>query len=477
MKTRLSPLIQSPATPQQPEVSKHFPETELLVQFQQHLPSDQLFSANATPTREQLPSSFSVTPSPGVTKGMPPVSIPSQSTSTLEEPSALQPPSQPAVSRTLSETATEESYSHGMSSPASKSPAHLEHQEEMQQSTASASLTQESTHHLGMLTTATLTVPISPRSALTTAVSPTLVSLRSTVASHPVQSPPSSIPVSTPHSHTASVALTSVRKVAFEQSQVTVTARTYTTPTQSPSLFTTVQPPTPFQHADFDLDSSVDNELSGGAESDSDQTQGTGSGEESLLVDLEAAKEMSVTQGDLLSLKEPPFQGSTDLQPSGVITANLLSFHTPVPPKSTPTSSPLVIRTEENLIELETPLRAALSTMNQDQNLLNLSAAPLSNLPQRGHQTNENLTHGSEASHATPHAQEGSLQSKSQASNGMYCLPIFMSPLYIIDTWLTGAGSESDMFGMYITHCVHMPEIYVQSCSSSFMMKHWRVIA
>ena len=413
MKTRLSPLIQSPATPQQPEVSKHLPETELLVQFRQHLPSDQPFSANATPARKQLPSSFSITPSPGVvTKGMPPVSTPSLSTSTL---SAIQSPTQPAVSRTLSETATEGSphdlHLHGMSSPASSSPAHSEHQEEMQQSTASASLTQESTHHSDMHTATTLTVPISPSTALTTAVSPTVVSL--SAASHPVQSPQSSIPtsVSTPHSHTAPVALTSVRKVAFEQSQVAVTARTYTTPTQSPSLFTTVQPPTPFQHANFDLDSSVDDELSGG---DSDQTQGTGSGEESLLVDLEAAKEMPVTQGDFLSLEEPPFQGSTGLQPSEVITANLLSFHTPAPNKSTPTS---VIRSEENLIELETPLRAAPSTMNQDQNLLNLSAAPLSNLPQRGHQTSENLSHGSEASHTTPHAithaREGSLQSKS----------------------------------------------------------------
>ena len=408
MKPRLSPLIQSPATPQQPAVSKHLPETELLVQSWQHLPSDQPFSANATPAREQLPCSFSVTPSPGVTKGMPPVSIPSQPMPTLEELSAIQP----AVSKTLSETATEGSlHSHqtGMSSPASSSPAHSEHQEEMQQSTASASLT----HHSDMLTATTLTVPISPRAALTTTVFPALVR-----SSHPVQSPQSSIPtlVTTPHSCTAPVTLASVRKVAFEQSQVAVTARVYTTPTQSPSLFTTVQPPTPFQDANFDLDSSVDNELSGGTESDSDQTQGTGSGEESILVDLEAAKEMPVTQGDLLSLEEPPLQDSTGLQPSEVITANLLnlnSFHTPAPTKSIPTS---VIRTEENLIKLETPSRTAPSIMNQDQNLLSLSpqtAAPLSSLPQRGHQTSENLYHGSEASHATPHAQEGSLQSKS----------------------------------------------------------------
>ena len=198
-----------------------------------------------------------------------------------------------------------------------------------------------------------------------------------------------------------------------------MTARVYTTPTQSPSLFTTVQPPTPFQHANFDLDSSLDNELSGGAESDSDQTQSTGSGEESLLVDLEAAKEVPVAQSDLLDLEEPPFLNSTDLQPTEVITTNLLnlnSFHTPSPSKSPPTSSPLVIGTEENLIALETPSRTAPSSWNQEQNLLSLSsqtAAPFSNLLQRGNQTSEYLCHGSETSHTTPHVQEGSLQSMS----------------------------------------------------------------
>ena len=198
-----------------------------------------------------------------------------------------------------------------------------------------------------------------------------------------------------------------------------MTARVYTTPTQSPSLFTTVQPPTPFQHANFDLDSSLDNELSGDAESDSDQTQDTGSGEESLSVDLEAAKEVPVAQGDLLGLEEPPFLNSTDLQPTEVVTANLLnlnSFHTPSPSKSAPTSSPLVIRTEENLIALETPSRTAPSSWNREQNLLSLSsqtAAPFSNLLQRGNQTSEYMCHGSETSHTTPHVQEGSLRSTS----------------------------------------------------------------
>lgn len=448
MKTQLSPLVQSPAVLQQPEASENLPLAESFMRSQQHHLAEQPPSTSTAMIGEQ---SLPAVPPPEGTHSLTTVT-PSQPASNLSSTWSPVHPTPAVTSGTLSDSfvaaGTEESPLHGLGShrtdislPAhsgSSTPAPSEHSEEEQESRAGESgtprisSTQERTsitQHSDLLTTSsTIAVYSSPMATLAMTDLPILSAVASpTAVSNTVSQTGQSPGVSTaslaqtPQSHTAPSGLTSVRKVAFEQTPEAMTAHVYTTPTRSPSLFTTAQPPTPFQHADFDFDSSLDSELLGGSESEGEQMESTGSSENSLSIDLEATNDLPVMQqsegGPAQNLEQPPLQQSNDLQPTDVFTADLLnlnSFHTPPPTKPHPLSSSLGSSTEE---KLETPSRTAPLIAKQEvaageENLLGLSpqgTTLLSSLPRFDSQTKRTFHL---ATHTTPHSRDLSLQRK-----------------------------------------------------------------
>lgn len=472
MKTQLSPLVQSPAVLQQPEAPENLPLAESFMQSQQHHLAEQPPSTSTAMIGEQ---SLPAVPPPEGTHSLTTVT-PSKPAPNLSSTWSPVRPTPAVTSGTLSDSfvaaGTEESPLHGLGShrtdislPArsgSSTLAPLEHSEEEQESTAGESgtprisSTQESTsitQHSDLLTTSsTIAVYSSPTATLATTDLPILsavVSTPPTAVSHTVSQTGQSPGVSTaslaqtPQSHTAPSGLTLVRKVAFEQTPEAVTAHVYTTPTQSPSLFTTAQPPTPFQHADFDFDSSLDSELLGGSESEGEQMESTGSSEKSLSIDLEATNEVPVMQqsegGPPQNLEQLPLQQSSDLQPTDVFTADLLnlnSFHTPPPSKPPPLSSSLGSSTEE---KLETSSRTAppiakWEVAAGEENLLGLSpqgATLLSSLPRFDSQTKRTLHL---ATHTTPHSQDLSLQSKCLYDDIILCIAVIRCGLYCFRT-------------------------------------------
>ena len=155
--------------------------------------------------------------------------------------------------------------------------------------------------------------------------------------------------VTAPRSHfspqlqTPKVATTlpSARKVAFEHTPDAV-SHTYTTPTQFPSLFETAQPPTPFQHANFDLDSSSEDFL-GSSSSQENEDFESGSDRESEDSSVAEAKDPTTPKRQIAEDRArllPPLTpredcGQSPLLPGEIATGNLLNY-------GDSTASPLV---------------------------------------------------------------------------------------------------------------------------------------
>ena len=196
-----------------------------------------------------------------------------------------------------------------------------------------------------------------------------------------------------------STTLPSTKKVAFEQTPDAAT-QTYITPTQSPSLFTTVQPPTPFQHANFDLDSSEEEEteddLSEGSnpEGDHGRFRITDSNPDSILYEQqsphtklgssgEESIELPTTRdaeaGSVISSGEECLElPTTEQLPSGIAVGDLLNLSVPSPHQHVPFTDTITATTEV-LIDLQTPARTVASPVD------NQSEGPSSQDPLAGY--------------------------------------------------------------------------------------------
>ena len=199
--------------------------------------------------------------------------------------------------------------------------------------------------------------------------------------------------------------LPSARKVAFERTpDVAARTYTYTTPTQSPSLFETAQPPTPFQHANFDLDSSGEDFLSSSSGSDREKEDfesgsSIAEGEDPATPKRQMAADSSPQLPPLLPREH--FDQSPPPPRGAVATGNLLNFGDPV-------ASPLVpaltenagLVTEAQLIDIEAPGKSAESTtIHKDasgKDLMELSSgsqdALLRLLPSQGSEGKESTS-------------------------------------------------------------------------------------
>ena len=197
-------------------------------------------------------------------------------------------------------------------------------------------------------------------------------------------------------------ALPSARKVAFEHTPDAVARTyTYTTPTQSPSLFETAQPPTPFQHANFDLDSSGEDFL--GSSSSSREKEDFESGSSAAEAEESATPKWQMAADPSPQLAQlPPREhfGQSPMLPGVIATGNLLNFGDPVAAPLVPALTETAgIVTEAQLINIETPVRSVESTVHKDasgKDLMELSSssqdALLRLLPSQGSEGRESAS-------------------------------------------------------------------------------------